>query len=155
MGVRKPVRDLTDHEYRSLAEFRFKLRCFLRFTEQNAMKSGLEPQQYQALLALRGVPVGTAPTVGYLAERQLLAHHSAGAMVDRLERKGLVRRLRDKQDRRKVFVLLRSKGRTLLRRLAAASRGHLTSATPTLVAALRSLRSNNARHNRRVGAETR
>ena len=155
MLSRKAARDLTDREYRSLAEFRYKLRGFLRFTEENALQSGLEPQQYQALLALRGLPQGAEATVGFLAERLLLAHHSAGAMVDRLERKGLVRRLRDRRDRRKVFVLLRPKARRILRRLASASRGHLASAAPTLVAALRALRSNYSHHYPRVGEETR
>lgn len=154
MRGRKPAQDLTDQEYRSLAEFRYKLRCFLRFTEDNAVKSGLEPQQYQALLALRGLPAGAEATVGYLADRLLLAHHSAGAMVDRLERKGLVRRQRDHQDRRKVFVLLAPKARAVLRRLASASRGHLASATPTLVAALRTLRTSHTHHQPRVGEET-
>jgi DNA-binding MarR family transcriptional regulator len=134
MASREP--DLTDQEFRVLAEFRYKLRCFLRFTERNARKAGLEPQQYQALQALRGLPDGAEPTVGFLARRLLLAHHSAGAMVDRLERKGMVRRLRDLKDRRKVFVLLAPKGRTVLRRLAVASRGELLASGPALVEAL-------------------
>ena len=61
--------DITLSEYQALAEFRYQLRCFLRFSEQAARTVGLEPQQHQLLLALKGLPEGRIATVGELAER--------------------------------------------------------------------------------------
>ena len=43
-------------EYQSLAEFRYQLRCFLHFSEQAARSVGLEPQQHQLLLTIKGLP---------------------------------------------------------------------------------------------------
>lgn len=134
-------RDLTEKEYVSLAEFRYRLRCFLRFTEGNALQAGLEHQQYQALLALRGRPAGAEATIGFLAHRLLVAHHSAVSMVDRLERKGLVLRRRDLRDRRRVLVELTRKGRGALRRVATASRTELLSSGSKLTEALQALQS--------------
>ncbi len=139
MAAEASSQDLTDREYRSLAEFRYKLRSFLRFTDTNAIEAGLDARLYQALLALRGLPAGEEPTIGYLARSLLLEHHSAVAMVDRLEKKRVVRRRRGRKDRRKVFVELTPLGRQVLRRLAVASRRQLSSSSPTLMNALRTL----------------
>ncbi len=72
---------------------------------------GLELFEYDVLSALRrqGAPFALAATA--LANETGL---SAGAMtnrVDKLAARGLVRRRRDKRDRRTVFVSLSSKGR--------------------------------------------
>ena len=55
--------EVTLSEYLSLAEFRYQLRCFLHFSEQAARAVGLEPQQHQLLLALKGLPQGRIATV--------------------------------------------------------------------------------------------
>ena len=61
--------DISDTDYRALAEFRHHIRRFLRFSEDAARAAGLEPQQHQLLLAIRGLPQGTEPSIGELAER--------------------------------------------------------------------------------------
>jgi DNA-binding MarR family transcriptional regulator len=43
-------------EYETLAAFRYALRQFLRFSEEAAQAVGLTPQQYQAMLAIKGFP---------------------------------------------------------------------------------------------------
>jgi hypothetical protein len=63
-------------DYQALAELRYQVRLFLHFSEQAARKMGLEPQQHQLMLALKGLPMGTRPTIGTLAERmQILSQH--------------------------------------------------------------------------------
>ena len=64
----------------------------------------LEPQQHQLMLALKGLPDGLHPTVGTLAERLQLQHHSTVELVNRLSAGGLVRRSRAGEDRRQVLL---------------------------------------------------
>src|SRR5689334_2883021 len=97
-----PDRRVTAAEYRALAEFRYRVRCFLRFSEAAARSAGLAPQQHQLLLAVRGTRGNDAPTIGALAERLQLRHHSTVELVDRMEARGLVRRARRGGDRRQV-----------------------------------------------------
>jgi len=77
-------------EYQALAEFRYQLRLFLRFSEQVTRENGLEPQQHQLLLALKGFPEGRSATIGDLAERLQLRHHSTVELIDRLVERGLI-----------------------------------------------------------------
>lgn len=126
---------LTDADYRRLAELRFRLRSFLAFSEQAARSAGLNPQQHQLLLAVRAAAPG-ALTVGALAGRLVLRHHSAVELVDRLEKKGLVRRARETDDRRVASVHLTSRGEKILTRLSVAHREELRTAGPDLAAAL-------------------
>src|SRR5579871_1226309 len=97
---------VTAAEYRALAELRHRIRMFLREGDETALSEGLEPQQYQMLLAIRGLDEGELATVGTLAERLAIRHHSAVELIDRLERGGFVcpvrlrERQRDQQDQR-------------------------------------------------------
>ena len=50
--------DISLSDYRALAEFRYQIRRFLHFSEQMARRAGLESQQHQVLLALKGLPEG-------------------------------------------------------------------------------------------------
>jgi len=52
-----------------------------------------------------------------LADRLSLKHHSAVELVDRLEKRGYVRRARSKEDRRQVLVSLQPKGQKVLERV--------------------------------------
>jgi DNA-binding MarR family transcriptional regulator len=131
--------DATDDEYRALAEFRYQLRCFLRFSEHAARDAGLEPQQHQLLLAVRGMPEGTTATIGQLAERLQLRHHSTVELVDRLESRGLVRREQHPADARQVVVVLTRQCENLLTRLVQAHRTELRTVAPRLLAALYAL----------------
>lgn len=124
-------------DYRALAEFRYQIRRFLRFSEQAARHAGLEPAQHQLLLAVRAAV--DEPTVGELAERLQLRHHSVVGLIDRLAERGLVRRCRAEGDRRQVRIGLTPKGETVLRRLSLEHRAELGGAGRTLAAALRAI----------------
>jgi len=124
-------------EYRALAEFRYQIRRFLNISEQAARAAGLEPQQYLLLLALRGLPEGKQKaTILTLAERLQLRHHSVVGLIDRLEKRGLVRRVRGKEDRRKVLISLTARGEQILGNLARKRLAELRATGPELVRAL-------------------
>jgi len=129
-------------EYQTLAEFRYQLRRFLRFSEQAARAAGLEPQQHQLLLALMGLPEGKKATIGTLAERLQLAHHSTVELVDRLVERGFIQRSRDEADQRQVLVTLTVQGEEVLRDLSLSHRTELRSFGPTLVQVLNTLLNN-------------
>jgi DNA-binding MarR family transcriptional regulator len=122
--------------YGALADFRYEIRRFLSFSEQAARDSGIEPQQHQALLAIKGLPPGRRATVGVLSERLQIQHHSAVELSVRLEAKGLIRRARSRRDRREVLLSLTRRGEKLLRELTLPHRAELRSAGPTLLRAL-------------------
>jgi DNA-binding MarR family transcriptional regulator len=134
MPVRRAV---TPKEYETLAAFRYTLARFLGFSEAVAARAGLTPQQYQALLALKGF--GGSLTMGELAERLLIHHHSAVGLVDRLEALGLARRTADPKDRRVVHVAPTAKGKRRVARLAAVHRDELQQTAVTLRALLEEL----------------
>lgn len=114
-----------DFEY--LAEFRYQLRRFLRFSENAVQAEGLTPQQYQLLLQIKGFPGRNWATVGELAERLQARHHGTVALVSRCEAAGLVRRVPDSDDRRQVRVHLTDAGERRLMRLARLHRDELES----------------------------
>lgn len=131
--------EVTAAEYQALAEVRYQIRRFVRFSEREARRAGLEPQHHQALLALRGLPGGRAATVGELAERLQIEHHSAVELVDRLVQRGLVTRARAAADRRQVLLDLTPAGAALLRALSLLHRAELRESGPRLVRALNAL----------------
>jgi len=128
--------ELRTGTYQALAEFRYQIRRFVRFSEEVAQRAGLEPQHHQLMLALKGIPAGEEPRIAYLAERLQIRHHSAVELVDRLEKKGLIQRSRSKLDRREVHLKLTARGERLLRELTLHTRAELRLAAPALVAAL-------------------
>jgi DNA-binding MarR family transcriptional regulator len=119
-------------DFETLAEFRYALRCFLRFSENAAETVGLTLQQHQALLFIIGYPGREKVTVGELAERLQIRHHSAVGLVDRLEEQGLVERTPNDEDRRQVFIGLTEKGVGVLRSLASTHREELRHLGPQL-----------------------
>lgn len=122
--------------YRALAELRFEIRRFLHFSEQAAQAVGLEPQQHQALLAIKGLPANHEATIGTLAEQLLIHHHSAVGLTNRLEAKRFIRRIRSQQDHRKRMLRLTSRGEQVLQKLSLLHRAELRSAGPALLRAL-------------------
>lgn len=130
---------LTTSSYRRLAAFRYEIRKFLAFSEQAAREAGIEPQQHQLLLALRGLPVGIRPTVGAIAERLCVQHHTAVALVDKLEARRLVVRERSAEDRREVLLRLTPEGEAILLTLSAIHQGQIAVVGPTMVSALQFL----------------
>ncbi len=123
---------LSKAEYENLASFRFALRQFLRFSEQAAEAVGLKPQQHQALLAVKGYPERDHVTMGELAERLQVKHHSAVGLVDRLVSKKLVTRDPSANDRRQVWICLTPRGEEMLEKLSAAHREQLGRIGPEL-----------------------
>lgn len=121
---------LSDSEFQALAGFRFELRRFLSFSEEKARNEGLTVQQHQALLAIRG-EVGE-PSIGTVADKLLIEHHSASELVKRLVEGGLVTRKRDPADRRRVTLALSSDAQEILSRLSTIHRAEIERMQPTL-----------------------
>src|ERR1051326_9498964 len=120
--------------YTALARFRLELRAFLHSSELAAHPGGIEPQQHQLLLALKGLPRPDAlPTVGNVATWLHIQHHSAVELVDRCAARGLVRREQDPHDRRRVLMLLTEAGEALLDQVSQINQLELQSHAPELI----------------------
>jgi DNA-binding MarR family transcriptional regulator len=126
-------------DFKSMAELRYQIRRFLRFSENAARQTGIEPQQHQLLLAVRGLPEGLKPTVGTLAERMQLQHHSTVELIDRLVERGFLCRLRATDDRRQVLIKLTHDGEEFLKTLSLHHLQELQSAGPMFVKVLQTL----------------
>jgi len=116
----------------ALSEFRFRLRSFLRFSEDAARDAGITVLQYQVLLHTQGFPGREWASIGEIAERLQAQPHGVVALVSRCEDAGLVRRKPSTVDRRLVEVHLLPKGRKTLAKLAqqhALELSHLAEAT--------------------------
>src|SRR5690348_1664287 len=130
---------LTKAQYEMLAAFRYALRRFIHFSEQAAQAAGITPQHHQALLAIKGFPGRDRITVGELAERLQLRHHSAVGLINRLVSQKLVARSPSVRDRREVFVHLSRRGEAVLERLSSAHTAQLRRIGPELTELLRRL----------------
>lgn len=128
-----------DIDYTALAELRHQIRKFLTFSEQEARAVGLEPQQHQLLLAVKGLPESERPTVSTLAERLRVRHHTVVGLVDRLVAAKLAARRPSKADRREILVQLTPRGERVLRELSLLHHAELETAAPALVTALESI----------------
>ena len=131
--------ELSIRDYQALAEFRYQLRRFLHFSEAAARAVGLEPQQHQLLLALKGLPEGRSATVGELAERLQIQHHSTVELINRMAERGLIERSRDENDQRRVNIRLTGNGDEVLRRLSLLHQEELRTTGPALVRTLMDL----------------
>lgn len=112
----------TDADYRALLAFRVRLREFDQWSRSEAQAQGLTHAQHQLLLAVRGHTAGHGgadPTVGDLAALLLVRHHTAGELVDRTQALGLVERVRDEHDHRRIRIRLTDPGRHVLQGLTA------------------------------------
>ena len=104
-----------DEDYRALLRFRTQLRRFDQWSRGEAETHGLTHAQHQLLLAVRGFeghPGG--PTIGDVAELLLVKHHTAGELVDRTQSLGLLERVRDEEDHRRVRLRLTRRGARVL-----------------------------------------
>lgn len=131
-----PHKDVSIAGYRKLAAFRYSIRQFLHFSEEAARSQGIEPQQHQLLLAIKGLPEELRPTVTVLAQRLCLRHHSTVELVDRLVERGAVVRRHCEHDRREVLVKLTSHGEGLLHQLSVLHWQELRVSGPALSEAL-------------------
>jgi len=130
---------VTDADYQALAVFRYALRRFLRYSTEAAALLGLESQQYQALLAIRGRNGHQRMTIGELAEEMQIRPNSAVGMARRLEERGLIERRRGESDRRQVFLALTESGKDVLEKLAGAHKAELKRAAPAFDVLIRQL----------------
>jgi len=135
----KTARRTAKHsDYRALAEFRYHIVRYLDFSDQAAKAAGMEPKQYQLLLAIEGLPEGVDPTVGVLAERLQIRHHSTVELINRAEANKLVARTRNGNY---VLVQLTKQGERVLAQAVEERLEHLHIARPVLVKALQQLNS--------------
>ncbi|MFJ3720479.1 MarR family transcriptional regulator [Streptomyces sp. NPDC090057] len=103
MDDRKPVMELV-HLLRAVT-VEFDL-----LGAEFAARHGLHPTDVRALIhLLDAARVGTRATPGWLGGQLRLNSAGTTALVDRLERLGLVRRTRDTADRRRVLLEVEEK----------------------------------------------
>src|SRR5262249_25316756 len=126
-------------DYQHFAEFRYQIRKFLQFRATAARNAGVEPQQHQLMLAVKGAPDTIVTTIQYLAHRLCIQHNSAVELVNRSVKKGLVVRRRDDTDLRRVAVRLTPKGEKIVRSLIDDYRAELMQAGTELLKSLRPL----------------
>jgi DNA-binding MarR family transcriptional regulator len=139
-------RKATQSDYRALAEFRYHIGQYLDFSDQAAKAAGIEPRQYQLLLAIRGLPGDIEPTVGALAHQLRSRHHSTVELINRAEANDFVRRSRAGT---RVLVRLTSKGERVLTQAVEQRLEELRVAGPVLVKALRQLADNHNSNGRK------
>jgi len=128
----KPRRRLTKGDYTQLAEFRYLLRRFLDFSENEAAEAGVTAQQHQALLVIKGFAGREHATTGEVAERLRIRHHSAVGLIDRLAAKNLIQRHSGANDRRQVLIELTPTAEALLAGLSVAHHDELQRLSPLL-----------------------
>ena len=136
------VVEIHPSQFAALAEFRHQIRRFLHFSELAAQTHGIEPQQHQLLLAVKGTLAKDPqekPTIGYLAERLQIRHNSAVELIDRMCDRGLVRRVTSPEDKRRVLIELTKTGNLLLSKLSEEHLRELEQTGPALVSALEAL----------------
>lgn len=122
-----------DEHFHDQADFRAALRRFLRFSEDQARAHGLTPQQHLLLLAVRGHRGYPFVSIGDLAEASQVRHHSASLLVSRCVRRGLLHRVQDETDRRRVLLQLSAEGQQSLDEITAANRREMVSLRSSLL----------------------
>lgn len=140
LGFNNQIVKVSKTEYETLADLRYSLRQFLHFSEEAAHNAGVTPQQHQALLAIKGFPENRGITIGELAERLQVRHHSAVGLVDRLVLKSFVAREHHPADRRQVFLALTERGEKMLEKLSTAHKEQLRRIGPHIESLLKRLR---------------
>ncbi len=134
--MNKQSTKLKKADYELLSEFRYRLRKFLGFSENAAIARGITPQQYQALLSIQGFPGRDWVTVGELAEKMQIEHHSAGGLIRRMELADLVQKESSEEDRRVMQIRVTAKGLDVLTKLIRAHHDELRIVGPKLIGLL-------------------
>jgi DNA-binding MarR family transcriptional regulator len=134
-----------------LAEFRYRLREFLSFSEAATEAVGISAQQYQLLQVIAAVPAGQERSISHVAERMLLRHNSAVELVDRAQRSGLVRRMTDESDHRRSLLEITERGQQLLSVLVEEHLREIDAKGPEMSRTLQRLISGRPRGMKRVG----
>ena len=133
---RKASAGFSQAEYESLAEFRYHLARFLRRRKDAARAEGLQPQQYELLLAVSGLPKDRQPTIKEIAEF-CLEHHTVVELADRLEKQGLLVRRSSPLDKRVALLHVTRSGQGVLGRIVGFSFTQLRDEAPLLIMSLR------------------
>lgn len=123
---------LAARDYAALADFRYGIRKFLAFSEAAASRVGLPPQQHQALMAIAAHTGPEPPSVGYVAERLLLAPHTAAELVSRCAAAGLIEKSPSERDRRRAELRLTPRAFEILAELTEAHLEELRAIKPSL-----------------------
>ncbi len=121
------TRKMSKMDFETLAQFRYQLRRFLRFSEEVTRLNGVTPLQYQLMLQIKGFPGREWATVAELAERLQAKHHGVVALISRCEEAGLVRRNVGRDDQRRVEIQLTQAGERRLNQLTRLHRDELLS----------------------------
>jgi len=124
-------------EYETLAEFRYHLARFLRRRKDAARAEGLQPQQYELLLAVSGLPKEKQPTIKEIAAQLCLEHHTVVELADRLEKQGLLVRRSSPLDKRVALLQVTRSGQGVLGRIVGFSFAQLRDEAPLLITSLR------------------
>ncbi|MEN3397159.1 MarR family winged helix-turn-helix transcriptional regulator [Brucella melitensis] len=124
---------LTDIDYQVLAEWRYRSRRFMSFSATAAEPEGLPPQQHQALLAIKASGPDKLMTVGTLAERLVVAPHTATELTGRLVAAGLVARVVDLADRRRHTLELTIEAEHILERLSSVHLAEIRELAPKFI----------------------
>ena len=117
---------LPKHVYEQLALFRYRIRKFIRFSEEAARGKGLTPQYHQLMLSIMGFPERDYATPKELAERLQITPHACVELIKRCEELELVWRFPNPEDKRSVFIRLTPYGRGLLEELSEIHMDELT-----------------------------
>ncbi|SRR5258708_10448873 len=128
-------------DYLALAEFRYLLRKFLRFSKDFLRANGgVNPEQYEALLAIKAFASSEGVTISQLSERLQIKHHSAVNIVDRLVEQKLITRETAESDRRQRHLGLTAKGEKFIEELAGVHRKEIRGRSAEMIKALEKLR---------------
>ncbi|MEW9700383.1 MarR family winged helix-turn-helix transcriptional regulator [Paenibacillus sp. SI8] len=109
---------LSKDVYEQLALFRYRIRKFIRFSEEAARGKGLTPQYHQLMLSIMGFPERDYATPKELAERLQITRHACVELIKRCEEMGLVQRFPNSEDKRSVFLRLTGYGMGILEELS-------------------------------------
>ncbi|MBW7477075.1 MarR family transcriptional regulator [Paenibacillus oenotherae] len=116
---------LPKHVYEQLALFRYRIRKFIRFSEEAARVKGLTPQYHQLMLSIMGFSGREQATPKELAERLQITRHACVELIKRCEELKLVQRLPNPEDGRSIFIRLTDYGMGILEELSEIHRDEL------------------------------
>ncbi|WP_219836808.1 MarR family winged helix-turn-helix transcriptional regulator [Paenibacillus sp. R14(2021)] len=109
---------LPKNVYEQLAYFRYRIRKFIRFSEEAARSKGITPQYHQLMLSIMGFPNREYATPKELAERLQITPHACVELIHRCEELELVQRFPNPNDRRSIFIRLTESGMGILEELS-------------------------------------
>jgi DNA-binding MarR family transcriptional regulator len=116
---------LSKSEFEVLSDFRYQLRCFIRFSENLTHSYGITNLQYLLLLHVKGYKDREWATIGELAERLQAHHNGVVSLATRCEKLGLLYRKRGVADKREVQIHLTPEGSRLVTKIASLHRNEL------------------------------